>query len=255
MNHVRKSAAAALLAVSIMGSQATAEEWEFKGSFNLWGAGVEGTTAAGAEIDVDFGDILENLEFSFQGTLEAKRGKFVALADIIYIDVGTGAGSTRPLIPGLPGGGFTIDAVAKADVESTIVNVLGGYELLNQNGFTLQGLAGARYVDLDTTVNLALSIGPLQRSAVVRANVDSFDAIVGMRGEIEISENWFVPYYFDIGTGESDFTWQAFAGVGYDFGRSEVTFGYRHMEWDFGSGEPLNDVAFSGPGLRYSYKF
>lgn len=255
MEHICKIAALGLVAGSTLGTHASAEDWEFTASLNLWGAGVEGTTAAGADVDVDFSDILENLEFSFQGTLEAKRGKFVALADIIYLDVGAGTASTRPLLPGLPGGAFTIDAVAKADVESTVVNLVGGYELLNQDGFTLQGLAGARYVDLDTTVNLALSVGGLQRSAVVRSTVDALDAVVGVRGEIELSENWFAPYYFDIGTGESDFTWQAFVGVGYDFGRSEVTFGYRHMEWDFGSGEQLSDVAFSGPGFRYSYKF
>jgi len=29
------------------------------------------------------------------------------------------------------------------------------------------------------------------------------------------SRKWFVPYYLDVGTGESDLTWQAMGGIGY----------------------------------------
>ena len=31
------------------------------------------------------------------------------------------------------------------------------------------------------------------------------------------NREWFVPYYADIGTGQSDFTWQAIGGIGYAF--------------------------------------
>lgn len=255
MKPINKLAASGFLAASTFCAPASAEDWEFLGSIYLWGAGVDGTTASGAEIDIGFDDILDNLEFALLGSLEASRGKFFALADVVYLDQGAGSASTRPLLPALPGGGFTINGATEVDVQSTVLNFVAGYELVEQNGFNLQGFAGARYLNLDSELNLAISVGPLRRSVIIRPDGDFFDGVIGVRGRIDIAENWFVPYYFDIGAGESDFTWQAFSGVGYSFGRSEVTVGYRHTEWDFGSSAQIDNIAFSGLGVRYAYRF
>jgi hypothetical protein len=39
-----------------------------------------------------------------------------------------------------------------------------------------------------------------------------------------------VAYYTDIGAGQSDFTWQAFAGVGYRFAWGDALTGCRHLK-------------------------
>ncbi|MDH3596713.1 MAG: hypothetical protein OEU09_09000 [Rhodospirillales bacterium] len=48
------------------------DRWEFAGSAYLWAAGVEGTSAAGDEIDISFTDLLDNLEGGFMGILVVK---------------------------------------------------------------------------------------------------------------------------------------------------------------------------------------
>ena len=51
------------------------DSWEYSGALNLWGAGIQGTTAAGTDIDVSFSDILDNLDFTLMGTLEARKSQ------------------------------------------------------------------------------------------------------------------------------------------------------------------------------------
>ncbi len=44
------------------------------------------------------------------------------------------------------------------------------------------------------------------------------------KGRLTFGDNreWFVPNYFDVGTGQTDLTWQAIGGLGYGFKWGEV---------------------------------
>ena len=64
-----------------------------------------------------------------------------------------------------------------------------------------------------------------------------------------------MPLYIDVGTGESDITWQAAAGIGYAFDGGSVNLLYRHMAWNFKSDSLLRDIAFSGPMLGAAFHF
>ncbi len=35
---------------------------------------------------------------------------------------------------------------------------------------------------------------------------------------MNLNQNWYLPFHFDVGTGDTNLTWQAFAGVGYKIG-------------------------------------
>jgi hypothetical protein len=41
-----------------------------------------------------------------------------------------------------------------------------------------------------------------------------------------LNEHWYLPYYADIGTGDSDLTWQLFGGIGYMFNWGDIKLGY-----------------------------
>ena len=62
-----------------------------------------------------------------------------------------------------------------------------------------------------------------------------------------------------MGTGDTDLSWQVFGGVGYKFNNLDLVAGYRHLEFDFVSGDEagdlLNDIYISGPmvGIRYFF--
>ena len=92
------------------------------------------------------------------------------------------------------------------------------------------------------------------RSGKVWAEQNVWDAIVGVRGRAKIGESkWYVPYYLDIGTGESDFTWQAMAGAGYAFRSLDLLVAYRHLDYDFGSENGIKDLYLSGPLVSVSF--
>jgi len=42
-----------------------------------------------------------------------------------------------------------------------------------------------------------------------------WDGIVGFKGRVALGSDkkWYIPYYADVGTGQSDLTWQVLAGV------------------------------------------
>ena len=91
----------------------------------------------------------------------------------------------------------------------------------NGDGSEMQLLGGLRYLKIDTTAdwNFTGNVGSLPQFAVSGASTvksDVWDAVIGAKGVVKLGQgNWFAPYYFDVGTGQSDLTWQAMGGVGY----------------------------------------
>jgi hypothetical protein len=82
-----------------------------------------------------------------------------------------------------------------------------------------------------------------------------WDGVVGVRGRYELSDKWYVSYHADLGTGDSDYTWQVLGSFGYRFERFDAIFGYRHLEWSFDGEGALDALDISGPmaGIRYRF--
>ncbi len=76
-----------------------------------------------------------------------------------------------------------------------------------------------------------------------------------MRGVINLNEQWYVPYYADIGTGDSDLTWQALAGIGYRFSWGDIKLVYRYLSYDMDDDKLLKDLDLSGPALGVVFRF
>jgi hypothetical protein len=89
------------------------------------------------------------------------------------------------------------------------------------------------------------------------SRVKNVDAIVGCKGRLGFgdSDSWFVPYYFDVGTGESDLTWQAMAGLGYTFDWGDVLVALRYLEYDLQSDSTIEAVTFNGPAIAVSFRW
>ena len=81
------------------------------------------------------------------------------------------------------------------------------------------------------------------------------DAVVGVKGHVDLNKQWYVPYYLDLGTRQSVSTWQALAGVGYRFHRGDVSLTYRHIDWQFGSNKEIDNFNLSGPLLAATFHF
>ena len=99
-----------------------------------------------------------------------------------------------------------------------------------------------------------MDVGPFIGSLRIGSRTvteQNWDAVVGVKGRIGIGANreWFVPYYLDIGTGDSDLTWQGVVGIGYAFPWGEVIATWRYLDYNFKSSAKVDDLKMNGPLL------
>ena len=195
----------------------------------LWGAAIDATTQTGGDIDLSFNDILDDLDMTFMGGFGARKGKWSLLVDAVYMDISQsdGGSETIPIL----GGAVNVTRTVDTDItmKSWITTFGAGYNVVNNERATLDLIGGARYfwIDVDVKLNLSRDGEFLQTSRQVKVSESDhvWDGIVGVRGKINLDKNWYLPYYADVGTGGSQSTWQAMAGVGYQFKWGDVAAG------------------------------
>ena len=94
------------------------------------------------------------------------------------------------------------------------------------------------------------------RAGSREASEQNWDAIVGVKGRVRPGDGaWFFPYYLDAGTGESKFTWQALAGVGYAFGWGDIVGAWRYTDYRMKSDQVVQDLTFSGPAIGVVFRW
>jgi hypothetical protein len=128
----------------------------------------------------------------------------------------------------------------------------------------IEALGGFRYLAADATTDWRLTAtvtgpGPgqvFQRTGNISQSEDFWDAIVGVRGRVRIGDSrWALPYYLDIGTGDSDLTWQGMLGLSCGFDWGEIFFNYRYLSYDMDDGGLIEDLSFEGPGIGITGRF
>ena len=203
----------------------------------LWGANIDGQTRRGQDVEITFADILDNLNMAFMGTVQARKGKWSATVDAMYMKLSKD---------------FTLLQFENASIEQKawVLNLNLARTLYDKDCFRLDVLAGTRYLSIDTEIDFT---APVAGTSTISDNI--WDFIAGVKGEYFFYKSWFIPYYLDLGIGGSEFTWQGIAGVGYGFTMVEVVIAYRYMEWSFGSDKPFDNLHFQGPLLGAAIKF
>jgi len=155
-----------------------------------------------------------------------------------------------------------VTADASLDIKAWVLTAAANYRALSTAQSTFDVFAGARFLDatgeLQYSFNVDLSPfgGPPQRGAA-EASDNKLDAVVGLKGRYEFGTDgrWFIPYYADAGTGDSDLTWQAAIGIGYSTGRGEVFAAYRHLDYDLGDDGAIASLDFDGPAVGLAYRW
>lgn len=264
------AAGAALLCTTATTAPAFAQDanqWQFRASAYGYFPDVSSSatlpTGAGADIDLEAGDLIEHTDSAFMGTFEAQRGRWGAFVDAMYFNIGNSVnasdqisvGGGMPLPPGV-----TVDGTF--DLKMWVLTLAANYRVLQSSNATLDVFGGARMLDVDTSFQYAFNTdfgpfsGPLRQGAT-SASMQNWDAIVGAKGRYAFGRNnrWYVQYYADIGAGDSDLTWQVFGGVGRAIGPVDVTVGYRHLAYEFASDSSVEDLTFDGPVVGVSYNF
>lgn len=221
------------------------DTWQNEITIYGWYAGIDGTVEfpGGAETDIsiDTSDILDNLSMIFMGGYEGRYNRWSIQADVVYMDVGGSA--DKPLVLGAT----SVDL----DVSSWILNGGVGYDIVQSDQGTLAVVGGVRYLTLDIDVD----VGVLGTTVTDKSDSEGvLDGIIGIGGFIQLAENWYIPYHADIGTGESDLTWQLFGGIGYRFSWGDIRLGYRFLSYDL-EDKLMEDLQISGPVFGVGFRF
>ena len=244
-----------------VGAAEMSDEWNWNLGVYAFLPDISGTTrfanvtgGSGGTLEIE--DILSNLEFTAMAALSVKRGSWGAFTDVLYMNLGATEDDARSFTVG--GSGVPANAAARVelDMEGLVWTFGGSYSIANDSEYTVDLLFGGRLLDVEQSIQWQLSgnvasIPVASRSGGGTAALQNWDAIVGFKGRptFGASGNWFMPYYGDIGIGESDFTWQTMIGLGYSFGWGEVQGAYRHIDYTLKDDSAIQTLSLSGPQL------
>ncbi|HET6347791.1 MAG TPA: hypothetical protein VFH88_01780 [Candidatus Krumholzibacteria bacterium] len=235
---------------------AHAEGWVFSIIPYAWATdvGVDVTVNDTKIVDKDIpvSDLLKDLNFIFQGRLEAQKGEFGATTDVFDVDLSDDKYGVL-----LPQGAGTADF--SSDMGMTIIDVEGFYD----RGGDRQGLvllAGARILDERSTIDA--TVHPAMGASFTKTyETDDWivDALIGARFGHRFTRHWGVQMQADASTGQTDYTFSLSPTVGYAFGtksRFGVNAGYRYMKVDFedtGNVNPQMSLSGAVVGFRLSF--
>ena len=226
-NKILLSALAACT-LALAANPANADEWSYQIEPYLLGVTIDGDASigrvTGADVDVDFGDIIDNLELAgmvhFEARHESGWGMFL---DYAFMDLSNDI--TGPL-------GGVLDAdVRQGVLEAMLVKGT------RSGDAQLDYFAGLRWWDNDVDV----TIDPVIPLGTVSASVDEdwVDLVVGVRWKNPISGKWTLVLKGDIGAGGADFTAGAVIGFRYRIGElTELDLGYKALYVDYENGTP-----------------
>lgn len=210
-------------------------EWAWRIVPYLFAANLDGTLEVGAtelSTDVDFSDLVEDLDLGLFVLFEGRHEPWGFVVDASYIDLSEdGKGPA-----GVP---------RSADVTLAMVELAGLYRISQSTPVDL--VLGVRYTDLDTEIQVG--------SVSSDSESELLDAFVGGRVLWPFTEHWRLGLYGDVGAGDSDLTWQAIANLGRDFGNWGLNFGYRILAYEVDDGPAELDIAEEGWLFGVEYRF
>ena len=239
-----------------------ADTWQYEFTLYGWFASIDGKLkydvppGSGGEVGVDISDILDSLNFMFMGVFEARKNKLSFAADLIYMSLSNSKSTEIRIGPG-PGPGIPLSVHAGLSLKAWVVSGIVGYDVVQTNKNRMAAIGGVRYLDLsgDTDITVNGPLPPTPPPAYISGSNEFWDGIIGIRGAFMLNENWYIPYYADIGTGQSDLTWQLFAGFGYMFNWGDIKLGYRYLEYDMDDDKLVQDLKLYGPVLGIGFRF
>lgn len=226
-------------------------DWTFTGAAYLWGAGISGKSGVFGlppqDVDMSFGDILEDLNFAFMGLGEARNGRFVLGGDLTYSKVSSSYETPRGIL------------ADKIDVTSTswMVTGFGGYSIFENDTVRFDVIGGGRYWSTNTEFKVD-SKHQILDGRTAEDGASWVDPLVGIKTRVDLTPDiylsaWAMIGGFGVG---SDLMWDLMAGAGYEFNDNWSAFaGYRAVSVDYSNDGFVYDVVQQGPALAAVFHF
>jgi hypothetical protein len=242
------------------------ESWRFGAGINGYlpdvGLKVKLPNGVQSDVNIGIGTILDHMKMAFAGAAEAQKGRWGAFTDVLYMDLGGASSTTRHFTLGSESLPADVSAKITVDMKATIWTLAGSYRALASPSSALDVFAGARLFDVKVNQEWQLTgnIGPIplpDQSGRDATNSSLWDAIVGVKGRFALGADrtWFVPCYLDVGTGDSELTWQILGGIGYAFNWGDVTATWRYLDYRSGATTGVEDENMSGPQIAYAFRW
>jgi hypothetical protein len=224
----------------------------------------------GTDTSVGPGDYIDKLHFAVALAGEARSDRFSVLTDFMYLSLGNSSSHIGSVnIAALPSNPISSsqDLGTSTSLKSAIWTLAGGYTLAQDAWGNVDVIGGFRLftVTAKTDFNLAVQFfgprgnaGPVfGGSGQLSASQDIWNGIAGVRGRINLGQSkFFLPYYFDIGRGDSKLTWQVQAGVGYRAASwADVSLGYRYMSFEQYDSAIVRRLSLGGVLLNATFHF
>lgn len=240
-----------LLALAVSSPALAADDgWQHTAVVYMIGASIDGTAGVGpveGDVDVSFGDILDNLELGAMAAYRGQNGRWAVVGDLIYMDLETDKKGLGPLG----------NSRATVELDQLILELDGSYAVTRQ----MDVYAGLRYWDVDSTVTV-VGGGPLGETLKGTLGEDWVDPLVGVRYVWPLGEKWTVVWRGDIGgfgVG-SDFSWHTTAYADWRLNEhASLLIGIRWLDVDYddgtGASRFLMDVSEGGPTAGFAWAF
>jgi len=239
--------AATSKAVSASPQSVSSEKWQFQFSPYFWLASLHGTGGVGnrtVQVDESFSDIFHSLDFALMGVFEARKGKLIVLTDMEYVAISDDKATPGPLFSNV-----------NAKFKTFIFDPEVGYRVFDNpaKGQSIDVLGGIRVWHVSTDLDFGAGILPATQ---IQGSRNWVDAIVGLRGKMALSPKLFATGKFDLGGGGSKFTWQIFAGGGYNINEKIALIGgYRVLDVNYNKNNFVYDMNQRGPIMGLGFKF
>ena len=219
--------------------------WATETTYNLKSDGNEIGTG-----DIDFGDLYDTLDASFQIIAEMglPNQRWSAFVDVTYLET-----SDDESFPVQDIGNLTIDSSSE---QLYLDAAIAFWPWGEAGGFNIFG--GIRYTDLDDESKVDLIEPIAERLGVIRTDRDFTDALFGGRYRFDLNENWSLHTRADYGFGDSEGVFlaeAAFRRVICSKRRNGLMFGYRYKEAEFKSGSLKETYDYKGLIVGFNFRF
>lgn len=267
--------AAATVSAHAAPPEGDSDHWQFAVAPYLWLPNVSGafqfsgsSGTGGGNLDIGTGpdSYLSNLQFLLMLQAEASKGNWTIFADAIYLDFShqdttltsvNGSGGNRVLVP------RDVTTDVGSSLSGGLLQLAAGYHALRAPWGNVEPFGGLRYLNLSASAHWSLSSTFTQQGATlatqgsVAQTENLVDAIIGVRGRVNLSSNgrWYVPYYVDVGTGSSTYTVQASAGAAYAAKWGDIQLSYRYLTYQTDGSELIHRLTLKGPMLGAVFRF
>ncbi len=228
---------------------AAAPGWTYSVTPYFWAAGLSGETSQFGlpviDIDADFSDIFDNLDFAAMLIGEARNGPYSLFGDLIYTKLSADSATPRGIL------------ATSVDVEtSTFAGLAGaGYSVLEGPSGRLDVVGGVRVWSVDTDISFRGGV-PALDGKTFSDGATWVDGLVGVRGNYAFTPNFYVTGWGLVGAGQADIDWDVMAGIGYRINDTfSATLGYRALGVDYSNDGFLFDAVQQGPIAGLTIRF